>query len=70
MNRFHTIRRLAVIMTGLMGALLAFCAGAGPAAFAACWAVILTAALGWSARGQNRPAGTSTRRCPPTLTRW
>jgi hypothetical protein len=34
MNRFHTIRRLAVITTGLMGALLAFCAGAGPAAFA------------------------------------
>jgi hypothetical protein len=34
MNRFHTIRRLAVIATGLIGALLAFCAGAGPAAFA------------------------------------
>ena len=34
MNRFHTIRRLAVITTGLMGALLAFCAGAAPAAFA------------------------------------
>jgi hypothetical protein len=34
MNRFHIIRRLAVITTGLMGALLAFCAGAGPAAFA------------------------------------
>ena len=34
MNRFHTIRRLAMITTGLMGALLAFCAGAAPAAFA------------------------------------
>jgi len=34
MNRFRIIRRLAVITTGLMGALLAFCAGAGPAAFA------------------------------------
>jgi hypothetical protein len=34
MNRFHTIRRLAVIVTGLTGALLAFCAGAAPAALA------------------------------------
>jgi len=34
MNRFHAIRRLAAIMTGLTGALLALCAGAGPAAFA------------------------------------
>jgi uncharacterized membrane protein YhaH (DUF805 family) len=34
MNRLHTIRRLAMILTGLTGALLAFCAGAAPAAFA------------------------------------
>jgi len=34
MNRFHTIRRLAVVLTGLTGALLAFCAGTAPAAFA------------------------------------
>jgi len=34
MNRFRTIRRLAAILTGLTGALLALCAGAGPAAFA------------------------------------
>ena len=34
MNRFHTIRRFAVIVTGLVGALLAFCAGAAPAALA------------------------------------
>ena len=34
MNRLHTIRRLAMILTGLTGALLAFWAGAAPAAFA------------------------------------
>ncbi|HEY1347030.1 MAG TPA: hypothetical protein VGF54_18740 [Streptosporangiaceae bacterium] len=34
MNRFHTIGRLAVILTGLTGALLAFCASTAPAAFA------------------------------------
>ena len=34
MNRFHTIRRLAVILTGLMSALLALFTGGGPAAFA------------------------------------
>ena len=34
MNRFHTIRRLAVITPGLRGALRAFGAGAAPAAFA------------------------------------
>jgi hypothetical protein len=35
MNRFHTIGRLAVILAGLAGSLLAFIAGPGPAAFAA-----------------------------------
>ena len=34
MNRSHTIRRLAVILTGLTGALLAWGVGAVPAAFA------------------------------------
>ena len=34
MNSFHTIRRLAAILTGLTGALLALCAGAAPVAFA------------------------------------
>jgi hypothetical protein len=34
MNSFRTIRRLAAILTGLTGALLALCAGAAPAAFA------------------------------------
>jgi len=34
MNSLHTIRRRAMILTGLTGALLAFCAGAAPAAFA------------------------------------
>jgi len=34
MKRFHTIRRLAVVLTGLTGALLAFCAGGAPAALA------------------------------------
>ena len=34
MNPFHTIGRLAVIVTGLTGALLASCAGAAPAALA------------------------------------
>ena len=34
MNSLHTIRRLAAILTGLTGALLALCAGAAPAAFA------------------------------------
>jgi hypothetical protein len=34
MNRFHTISRLAVVLSGLAGALAAFCAGAAPAAFA------------------------------------
>src|SRR5262245_46390983 len=35
MNRFHTIGRLGVIAAGLVGALLAWCAGALPAALAA-----------------------------------
>jgi hypothetical protein len=35
MNRFHTIGRLAVILAGLAGSVLAFIAGPGPAAFAA-----------------------------------
>jgi hypothetical protein len=34
MNSFRTIRRLAAILTGLTGALLALCAGAAPAALA------------------------------------
>jgi len=34
MNRLRTIRRLAVILTGLTGALLALVAGVAPAAFA------------------------------------
>jgi hypothetical protein len=34
MNRLHTIRRLAMILTGLTGALLAFGTGAAPAALA------------------------------------
>jgi hypothetical protein len=34
MNRLHTIRRLAMILTGLTGALMAFGAGAAPAALA------------------------------------
>jgi len=34
MNSLHTIRRLAAILTGLTGVLLALCAGAAPAAFA------------------------------------
>ena len=34
MNRFHTIGRLAVVLSGLVGALGAFCAGAAPAALA------------------------------------
>jgi hypothetical protein len=35
MNRLHTIGRLAVILAGLAGSLLAFIASTGPAAFAA-----------------------------------
>jgi hypothetical protein len=35
MNRFPIIGRLAVIVSGLAGALLALCANAAPAAFAA-----------------------------------
>jgi hypothetical protein len=35
MNRFHTIVRFGVILAGLAGALLAWCAGAVPAALAA-----------------------------------
>ena len=34
MNRFHAIGRLAVVLSGLAGALGAFCAGAAPAAWA------------------------------------
>ena len=34
MNSLHTIRRLAMILTGLTGALLAFAAGAAPPALA------------------------------------
>jgi hypothetical protein len=34
MNSFRTIRRLAAILTGLTGALLALCADAAPAALA------------------------------------
>jgi hypothetical protein len=34
MNRLHTIRRLAMILSGLTGALLALGAGAAPAALA------------------------------------
>jgi hypothetical protein len=34
MNRFHTIGRLAVVLSGLVGALAAFCVGAVPVAFA------------------------------------
>jgi len=55
MNRFHTIRRLAVILTGLTGALLAFCAGTAPAAFAS--------VLGGDAHG--RPGLVSPRPEPP-----
>jgi hypothetical protein len=55
MNRFHTIRRLAVILTGLTGALLAFCAGAEPAA--------LASVLGGDPHG--RPGLASPRPEPP-----
>ena len=34
MNRLHTIGRLAVVLSGLAGALAAFCVGAVPAALA------------------------------------
>jgi hypothetical protein len=55
MNRFHTIRRLAVVLTGLTGALLAFCAGTAPAAFAS--------VLGGDPHG--RPGLASARPEPP-----
>jgi len=55
MNRFHTIRRLAVVLTGLTGALLAFCAGGAPAA--------LASVLGGDPHG--RPGLASPRPEPP-----
>jgi heme/copper-type cytochrome/quinol oxidase subunit 1 len=55
MNRFHTVRSLAVVLTGLMGALLAFCADAAPAA--------LASVLGGDPHG--RPGLVSPRPEPP-----
>jgi|SRR6516164_9366272 hypothetical protein len=66
MNRLHTIVRFGVILAGLAGALLAWCAGAVPAALAA-------AELPQGGAAHGRPgcpapsAGTSTRPCPPRL---
>jgi hypothetical protein len=55
MNSFHTIRRFAAILTGLMVALLALWAGAAPAA--------LASALGGAPHG--RPGLASPRPEPP-----
>ena len=55
MNPCHTIGRLAVILTGLTGALLASCAGAAPAA--------LASVLGGDPHG--RPGLASPRPEPP-----
>jgi hypothetical protein len=65
MNRFPFIGRLAVIVSGLAGAMLAWCAGAAPAAFAA-----VVAPLGGDPRGHGRlsrlrPEPPSWRRHPP-----
>jgi hypothetical protein len=65
MNRFHTIRRLAVITTGLMGALLAFCAGAAPAAFAG---VLGGDPHGRPGLGSPRPEPVGGNKHPPVST--
>jgi hypothetical protein len=65
MNRFHTIGRLAVVLSGLVGALVAFCAGAAPAAFA-----LAVSPLGGDPHGRPglvspRPASSGANQHPP-----
>jgi len=60
MNCFRMVRRLAVIVAGLAGALLAFCAAAVPAAFAG-----VAVPLGGDPHG--RPGLTDPKAGPPGL---
>ena len=65
MNRFHTIGRLAVVLSGLVGAVGAFCVGAVPAAFAG-----TVSPLGGDPHGRpglvsQRPASPGANRQPP-----